>query len=564
MTWAGQRDDAEISHFSQRRFAAFLLRFSPRRTSERPNTPYRLVLKRRDLQKLAMTKPPSSKPYSHPGSHHVLLLLALATCIVFASFAVRPAHANGQDISPEVGTYPNCGTSSSNTCPAGATLTFGTDSFPFFSCTPPNGQAIQLTWDWGDGSQPTVITLSPIPTPTVTVDHSYSSAGTYTVTDSDNCGDTGSGTIVIGLAVVSGGTDISPAGPGNSVPTPLPVGQPGQPITFQIYDYQDITTLTSLCNDQLTEVTWNWGDGSAPTDVSYATPPASLWIYETHTYSTAGTYTITTSDNCGNTGSTIFVVGQSAAPPTPPVTTPQVVTPPPGGNVVNNSTSNAPGLANTLVSNSLGFDLLVTLPLTILGIGMGALALWSGGSLEGFQDRWSNGGSYTRTSVGDIQKGIDAIVKEAKASESDVSDSEALINCNLFTARILQDVYGNNELTGKLADAQFGYMQQNWREVDATCAQSLANQGYPAVAATPSDPKAPNGHGHTAVVYPRNVQGLAPAGKGGFQSAWVVSGSSKGVGNPGSPWPIVNQGATLVFGKYTQPTYFTPPSSPPC
>jgi hypothetical protein len=68
--------------------------------------------------------------------------------------------------------------------------------------------------------------------------------------------------------------------------------------------------------------------------------------------------------------------------------------------------------------------------------------------------------------------------------------------CNQSVAEVARG-YGRNDLDNMNANQQVDYMQQNWRTVDATTAQEMANRGDLVVAGLPGQ-----GHGHVAVVTP--------------------------------------------------------------
>ena len=154
------------------------------------------------------------------------------------------------------------------TAPAGDVSITAGESVTFAgTASDPDGDAVTVLWDFGDGSTSTA--LSPGA-------HTYANAGTYTVTftatDSQGLSDPTPATRTITV------TSSSANNPPNGTIT-QPAGNvsinAGQSVTFA-------GTASDPDGDAVT-VLWNFGDGSTSTALS---PGA-------HTYANAGTYTVT-------------------------------------------------------------------------------------------------------------------------------------------------------------------------------------------------------------------------------------------------------------------------------
>ena len=145
----------------------------------------------------------------------------------------------------------------------------------------------QYRWTWGDG---TAVTTSASPLTT----HAFTSAGTYTITltVTDDAGQTNtvSQSLTIGVIPTAAFTS-SPSAPGVS-----------QQVNF------DASASTAAPGHSITNYQWNFGDGSAL--ASGASPLA------THSYSAAGTYTVTltVTDNAGQKGTKTGTVAVAAGP----------------------------------------------------------------------------------------------------------------------------------------------------------------------------------------------------------------------------------------------------------
>jgi len=145
------------------------------------------------------------------------------------------------------------------------------------------------TWDWGDGSSETS-GLSP--------QHSYAQAGQYTIsgTVEDSVGQSTTESTTVSISPSTAASiQIITTGNGGQTNLPITIGftapVSGLIVTPQgnIHDPNPAATTLSA--------TWDWGDGSTPSTGW----PSGL----SHTYSTAGTYTITLTavDDLGNRNS---------------------------------------------------------------------------------------------------------------------------------------------------------------------------------------------------------------------------------------------------------------------
>ena len=160
-------------------------------------------------------------------------------------------------------------------------------------CSDPENDITNVTLTWGDDSS-----YTPVPTQTsFKVQHTYGSAGKYklTVTATDSGGLTGSATQTVNVST------------NNQPPT----------CTLRVSPDQGqaplMVTATGNCADQENDIVsevLNWGDGTTTAGAS-----------ETHTYSTAGTFTVklTATDSGGLKGSaskSVKVAASKNAPPT--------------------------------------------------------------------------------------------------------------------------------------------------------------------------------------------------------------------------------------------------------
>jgi parallel beta-helix repeat protein len=146
------------------------------------------------------------------------------------------------------------------------------------------------SFDWGDGSAATG------PKPGATATHAYGSAGTYTVTVTvaDTANQSSTATKQVTVA----------DDPPNAALASIPLSPTQLPVTADASGSTD-TDATGIATYRFA-----WGDGSASTG-----PQAGATA--THVYTTAGTYTVTTTvtDTAGNasTASTQVVVRQNIA-----------------------------------------------------------------------------------------------------------------------------------------------------------------------------------------------------------------------------------------------------------
>lgn len=154
------------------------------------------------------------------------------------------------------------------------------------------------SWTFGDGGTASGQSVS----------HAWTSAGTYQVqvTATSDCGSSGTGTSTI--AIGSGGG-------GNLTITPTPATvDPGVQVTFTF------SPGISVAGDT---VTFNFGDGASSTlnYISFCTPTAPCATI-THTYASAGTYTVTAGGRAGGasvSGSTTVTVRNNCALPSAPI-----------------------------------------------------------------------------------------------------------------------------------------------------------------------------------------------------------------------------------------------------
>ncbi|HEX5560386.1 MAG TPA: PKD domain-containing protein [Nocardioidaceae bacterium] len=162
--------------------------------------------------------------------------------------------------------------------------------------TDPQGQALTYTFDFGDGS-----TLGPQADATAT--HTYGTAGTYTlqVTVTDTSGLTGTAT----RTVTTADTPPPPAAPTARLTVSPTSGTTPLNVTA------DATASTDPQGQALT-YTFDFGDGTTLGPQADATA--------THTYGTAGTYTlqVTVTDTSGLTGTTTQDVNATTGTATPP------------------------------------------------------------------------------------------------------------------------------------------------------------------------------------------------------------------------------------------------------
>ena len=174
------------------------------------------------------------------------------------------------------------------TVSASAAGSTDTDAFPIAG----------YTFDWGDGSTATVVNA-----PTQTASHTYAAAGTYTVTLTVK--DTG------GLTSAPKTQSISVAAPNQPPVAALAVTQLPSPALTVSANAAGSTDTDAW---PIASYSFDWGDGSTATVVNAPATSAQ------HTYSAAGTYTVTlTVKDTGGLTSTPKT--QSIAVAAPTVTT---------------------------------------------------------------------------------------------------------------------------------------------------------------------------------------------------------------------------------------------------
>ena len=145
----------------------------------------------------------------------------------------------------------------------------------------PAGQTLTYAWNFGDGSTATGVSPS----------HSFTTTGSYTasLTVTDTVGGTSKATTVV---TIGNGPIANPAGPYT--------GSPSQSITFS-------GASSTGPSGQTLSYAWSFGDGSTATVVS-----------PTHSYSTAGSYTVTLTviDTIGgsNIATTTATISAASAP----------------------------------------------------------------------------------------------------------------------------------------------------------------------------------------------------------------------------------------------------------
>jgi PKD repeat protein len=149
---------------------------------------------------------------------------------------------------------------------------------------PDAGQHLTATWDWGDGKK----THGKVIDTTVSGSHKYAVPGPYTVTLTVSDG-TAAGTATEDYAVLNTAPEIGAI-------APIPAVGIGATVKAS-------ATLTHPDAGQAMTATWDWGDGSTPTDGTIK----GHKVTGTHVYATAGTYTVglTVSDGT-STGTTTY------------------------------------------------------------------------------------------------------------------------------------------------------------------------------------------------------------------------------------------------------------------
>jgi hypothetical protein len=151
------------------------------------------------------------------------------------------------------------------TGPAGAIAEGGSVSLSAAGSIDPNGTVVSYAWDFGDGSIDSGVSVT----------HTYAQDGTFqarlTLTDNDGLTDTA--TFVVSV------TNVAPV-----------VGAVPDATVNVGAAYTAAGTFTDPGADVWT-ATVNWGDGSAPSSAAVTAGSFSL----THTYATAGLYTVAVS-----------------------------------------------------------------------------------------------------------------------------------------------------------------------------------------------------------------------------------------------------------------------------
>ncbi|MBD3343767.1 MAG: PKD domain-containing protein, partial [Chitinivibrionales bacterium] len=155
----------------------------------------------------------------------------------------------------------------------------------------PDGDALSYSWNFGDGSTGSGMMTS----------HTYSSASAYTATVTVNDGNGGSDQASVTITVDPSSVNNSPTASFTANPTS---GE--EPLTVNV----DASGSSDPDGDALS-YDWNFGDGSTGSGVTAS-----------HTYNSAGSYTITLTVNDGNgetdqasTGITVNPAGSTNNPP---------------------------------------------------------------------------------------------------------------------------------------------------------------------------------------------------------------------------------------------------------
>ncbi len=185
------------------------------------------------------------------------------------------------------------------------------------SATDPDGDMVEYTFDWGDGT-PTITTNQVPSGATASANHSWSAAGTYQVkanaTDSHGASSDWSDPLNITI---------------NTPPNTPSV--PSGPVSgYAWVPYRYSTSATDPNGDQV-KYTFNWGDGTtSTTNLTNSGTSASA----THTWSAAGTYQVKAmaTDSKGATSGWSSVVTVTIAKNNPP-NTPSTLTGPTSGRV---------------------------------------------------------------------------------------------------------------------------------------------------------------------------------------------------------------------------------------
>lgn len=157
----------------------------------------------------------------------------------------------------------------------------------------PDGDTLSYSWDFGDGTLPTLFGPNPI------ASHAYAGAGTYTatVTVDDGVNTPVTADVTVDIVDPNLPPSVDPGGPYS--------GTPGQALQL------DASGSSDLDGDLLT-YSWDFGDGTLPTLPS-PVPTAS------HAYAAAGTYfaEVTVDDGVNDPVSAVVEVEISELPPPP-------------------------------------------------------------------------------------------------------------------------------------------------------------------------------------------------------------------------------------------------------
>lgn len=143
------------------------------------------------------------------------------------------------------------------------------------------GDPITATIDWGDKTTPTQYTFIDGRTFQVTGAHAYSKVGTYTIT------------VTVAIPVLQ--QTASGTGTITVVPNYTLNVNNVQPLVGQTFNGVVATGTDPFFNDPLNG-TINWGDNTPPTSVQVVSSATGAYqVNATHTYSQAGSWTITVS-----------------------------------------------------------------------------------------------------------------------------------------------------------------------------------------------------------------------------------------------------------------------------
>lgn len=233
----------------------------------------------RDVESIAVIMPNEAGVRNVPWQTYQTTIDAVEAATGYDFFSLLPDDIEG---AVESNTQPPLATA---TGPSAAIEEGGSASFSAAGSVDPNGSIVSYAWDFGDGTSGIGETTT----------HVYAQDGSYVVrlTVTDNDGLTGSATATVVV------TNVAPV---------------VAPVADASVNAGDAYTLAGSFADPGADAwtaTVDWGDGSAPSAVTTATRAFSL----THTYATAGLFTVTVTvadgDAAGSTTTHVTVAQPS-------------------------------------------------------------------------------------------------------------------------------------------------------------------------------------------------------------------------------------------------------------